>query len=124
MPPNVEFLDRAIEAHVQWRMRLSAAITNKETAALDRATVCSDHKCELGKWILADSASYVGNADFEGLRLAHKRFHESIGKVIDLAGANKVEEAKAEMRSGDFKKYSTEVVLCISKIKSFVHQST
>lgn len=88
---------------------------------MDRTIVCTDTNCELGKWIHGEGKEYAGNADFETLKKAHKSFHESIGKVLDLVANKKDEDAKLEMRSGTFKQFSTEVVLCISKIKSSAH---
>lgn len=80
--------------------------------------------CTLAKPCLAANSRKAGwAAAFKKAvwEAVDEHFHESIGKVIDLAGAKRIDDAKMEMRSGDFKKFSSEVVLCISKIKTVVH---
>lgn len=111
-----EFLDRAVQAHVQWKIKLITAINGGEIP--NRQTACVDNCCELGKWIYADGQALSEHTEFKELQANHKKFHTSVGKVLDLVVAKKIAEAKIEISSGDFAKCSSETVRSITQLKA------
>jgi len=111
-----EFLDRAVQAHVQWKIKLLTAINGGEIP--NRQTACDDHCCELGTWIYADGQSLNEHTEFRELQEQHKKFHTTVGKVIDLVVAKKIPEAKSEINTGDFAQCSSATVRSIAKLKA------
>jgi hypothetical protein len=115
-----EFLDSAITAHVQWKIKLLTAINGGEVPV--KATACVDNSCPLGKWIYGDGQKYKNDPEFKELVENHKKFHVRVGKIIDLVVAKKITEAKAEINGGEFHKLSSATVSGITKLKSKVTQ--
>lgn len=111
------FLENAIQVHVGWKFKLLAAINANDVKALDRTKVCADCHCDLGKWIHGDGKHFETVTGFKELREAHRKFHLSIGGILDLVTAGKLAEAKAALSSGDFHRFSTETVNHITKLK-------
>ncbi len=110
------FLDRAMAAHVQWKIKLLAAV--KGGAAIDRATCCVDNNCELGRWIHGEGVRHASKPEFKELKEQHRQFHAAIGKVVDLIAAGKAQEATKELEQGGFSKHSNSVVQAIGKLKA------
>ena len=113
-----DFLDRAVSAHVQWKIRLLTTINTGKASDIDRASACGDTACELGKWIHGEGKAYRGQAEFDALQAAHKRFHASIGGVLDELGAGRAHSAREALEKGEFHHYSSEVVLHLSKLRT------
>ncbi len=110
------FLDHAVMAHAKWKSSLGALID--QGTSLDRGRAVSDEACDLGKWMKAEGAKMAGFEEFKGLGREHRRFHASVAGVIDLVGAGKREEAKAELRDGEFYRASRDTVNAIVRLKA------
>jgi hypothetical protein len=111
-----DFLDVAIEAHTKWKIRLLTAVNGGEVP--DRATVSVDHRCDLGRWIYGEGgATYAPIPEFGVLRDAHKRFHTSLGGVLDLLASGKKDAAKDNIMTGEYARASQEVVRAIGSLK-------
>jgi methyl-accepting chemotaxis protein len=112
----MSFLDKSIEAHVQWKIRLLTAVNGGDVP--DRTTAASDSRCELGAWIAGDGKRQYGHDQlFIALQTAHTRFHEEAGRVVELTNAGKRADAKRSILEGDYLARSTEVVRAISAMK-------
>ena len=73
-------LNEAINKHTDWKIKLRAAINNKET--VDAATLSRDNACELGKWLHGEGKTAFGQRpSFAKLVAAHTAFHLEAGKV-------------------------------------------
>ncbi|MDS4030581.1 MAG: CZB domain-containing protein [Candidatus Contendobacter sp.] len=108
-----------INAHLQWISKLTAAIYGGQIPDRDVASV--DNVCALGKWIHGEGNQLYGNAkEFAELREKHRRFHLAVGQVIDLVNANKMDEAKAEIASGEFRQISGEVINLLSRLRNSI----
>lgn len=111
-----DFLDRAVQSHVQWKLKLLSAIGGGEK--IDRATACVDDKCELGRWIYGEGSQFSALPAFAELKKTHKEFHACVLAVADLIDAGKLDSAQADIAHGAYKRASMETVDCLHKLKS------
>ena len=108
-------LGAAIDAHMQWRVKLKAAISRREQ--LDAATIAQDSKCELGKWLAGEGRSQFGSKpEFQKLVASHRLFHTTAGKVATAANAGKTVEAES-LLGGAFQTQSQDTVAAIQACK-------
>ncbi len=108
-----EIIDRAIKAHVNWKVRLLAHMNGD--AKVDRETASDEAACDLGRWIEEEGSRLSGQADFENLRTRHRRFHEVVGTVLDLKAGGKELEARESIDRGAFAASTEE---CVKAIKA------
>ena len=72
-----------IQAHREWRQRLSNHINGSSAEALDETLVCRDDRCPLGQWIHGSGEKYFGDLDiFQSMRQHHAQFHSSAASVV------------------------------------------
>lgn len=117
---TMSFLDQAIGAHSQWKIKLLTAVNGGEVP--DQAKCCVDNQCDLGKWIYNEGQKAHGaRPEFIALRETHKKFHGTVGEVIDLVSQKKVADAKKNILEGAFYQRSKDVVKAISDLKTHVH---
>ena len=103
-------IEAAIGAHGMWKTRLKSAIHSGSSEVVP-AVATRDDQCAFGKWLhglqeksVKDSPNYRQCMDL------HRRFHREVGRVLDLAIANKKAEAEQAMASGSgFAATSTEL---------------
>jgi methyl-accepting chemotaxis protein len=108
-------LQTAIDAHMQWRVKLRAAINRTEQ--LDAAVIGKDSQCELGKWLASDGKMRFGaKPEFQKLVTAHRHFHVCAAQVASACNAGKSKEAEA-LLNGAFSKHSQETVSAIQACK-------
>lgn len=104
-------LSAAIDAHVQWRVKLKAAITRGEQ--LDAATISQDGRCDLGKWLSGEGRGQFGSKpEFQKLAASHRLFHAAAAKVAVAANAGKTAEAES-LLGGAFQTQSQDTVAAI-----------
>jgi methyl-accepting chemotaxis protein len=116
----MNFLDQAINAHSQWKVKLLTAVNGGEVP--DKAKCCVDNQCDLGKWIYGEGLKAHGTKpEFAVLRETHKKFHSSVGEVVELVSQKKVADAKKNILEGQFNLRSKEVVKALMDLKSHVH---
>jgi uncharacterized phage infection (PIP) family protein YhgE len=80
-----DFLDEAVKMHQDWKRRLSQVLDGG--AVPQKASVCVDDRCELGKWIYSDGRRFEDHREYADLKANHKRFHASIGRILDCVAA-------------------------------------
>jgi hemerythrin-like metal-binding protein len=112
------FLDRAIQSHLRWKIRLYSIIADRDAAALDRPLLCADGHCDLGRWIHGDGRGLADLDLFQALQESHRRFHASVGAICDLVVAGRFPEAQAELHAGEFYHWSAEVVRQITTLRA------
>lgn len=92
-------LDKAVQAHVGWKMKFRSAIAKHEH--LDAATILKDDCCEIGKWLHGTGKMAMGStAEFGKALTAHKTFHVEAGKIAQLINAKKYDEAEKQLGAG------------------------
>jgi hypothetical protein len=92
-------LDSAIRAHAEWRSKLRAAATGRQT--MDAEIIACDDCCELGKWLHGRGKSQYGTkASFTALLDNHRSFHTEAGKVARLINQAAYDEAERQLESG------------------------
>jgi methyl-accepting chemotaxis protein len=109
-------VNQYINAHLQWILKLTTAIYGGQIP--DRDTASLENACALGKWIHEEGKLLYENiVEFNELIEKHRQFHFTVGQVIDLVQAGKIDEAKVEMTSGKFRKVSGEVINLLTKLR-------
>lgn len=87
-------LNKAIEKHVEWKVRLRAAIAKQEK--LDAHTIGKDDCCELGKWLYGEGRQQFGGTPIHANCIErHANFHKEAGKVANVINAKQYAEATA-----------------------------
>jgi methyl-accepting chemotaxis protein len=92
-------LDKALQAHAEWKLKLRTAIQKKDQ--LDAMSISSDNACPLGKWLHSEAkAAYSGLASYGACVDKHAAFHREAGKVATAINGAKYAEAEAMLASG------------------------
>lgn len=109
-------LDKAIQAHSNWKMKLRSAIDAKES--MDAATISRDDCCEFGKWLHgAGKRKFGGMATFCDCKDKHAAFHKEAGIVAQLINSKKYDEATAALDGNAYSKASSEVGVAVLHLK-------
>lgn len=99
-----------INAHRDWRRRLTNYIQGASQEELDENVVCLDNRCDLGKWIYGNGGHFYGEIDiFRRLRDHHTDFHRSAGKVVRIYKSDGRDAATKALHT-DFDMFSLKVV--------------
>jgi hypothetical protein len=89
-------IQRAIEAHAEWKVRLNSAIeTGRSSHAV--AVVCQDNQCELGRWLYDLDAATKSSSRWACVRNTHAQFHREAAGILSLALAGDKQAAKSRM---------------------------
>lgn len=92
-------LNKALVSHTEWRTKLRVAVKNREP--LDASKVGRDDRCELGQWLAGPARKQFGTApELERLRIAHREFHQELGKVAQFLTAKDYAAADKELTLG------------------------
>ncbi|HRY29772.1 MAG TPA: CZB domain-containing protein [Elusimicrobiota bacterium] len=113
-------LDEAMQAHVNWKMRLREYCRPNRREELDPAAVGKDNRCALGLWIHGEGEGKYGNSsEFKNLVTAHAEFHRAASQVVELVNGGKVEEGLKILDDpqSTFRSKTTEVIGLLSKLK-------
>ena len=113
-------LEKAVNAHRQWKATLQAAAANRET--LDVETIQRDDCCDLGKWLASDGHRLYGNRpEFTNLVNKHSAFHSIAGVVAGFINDGAQEAARSHLRGGSqFAFASSEVSVAITLLMAQV----
>ncbi|MCS6970708.1 MAG: bacteriohemerythrin [Planctomycetes bacterium] len=112
---GAEFFDRVIRAHFAWRTRLLEAIESGQLP--DRAKAADHTLCELGRCIAAERDKLAAHPQFNELFEQHRRFHEEVGRIIDLIKAGRHDEARVALATGVYAEASARVVRVLAAMK-------
>lgn len=92
-------LDKAGQAHAEWKVKLRTAIVRKEQ--LDLATVSADNCCALGKWLHGEARqAYGSNPAYRECVTKHAAFHRAAGDVARAINAGQYEQATRMLDGG------------------------
>lgn len=108
--------DAAIVAHARWKYRLTDYVDGKSKEKLDPKVVGCDDQCDLGKWLHSGECK---NLACRELRDAHASFHRAAAAVVVLVNGGHPKEAHdALATSGEYAKYSAEVIARIKALRT------
>jgi len=113
---GASLFDDAIAAHIKWKLRLGQFIDGTSTEKLDRATVCKDNLCTLGKWIYGDGQKHKNADNYEDLLFKHANFHRCAGEVVAKVELHDKTGAKSIL-AGEFAVLAKETVTAIMNLK-------
>lgn len=100
----------AINAHIQWKLRLEKYLSGTSEEKLDPKTICLDNQCKLGKWIHGVAYEHFHEEeDFKTLRDDHALFHVIASDVVANVQGNEKEKAETLFK-GEYMKISRKVV--------------
>ncbi|WP_298136235.1 CZB domain-containing protein [Acidiferrobacter sp.] len=110
----------AINAHVQWKIRLQDFLDGKTQEALDPMVIGRDDRCVLGQWIHGPALRHFHeNPTFQKLRADHAQFHLFAANVVKLTQDNDRSAARA-LLDGDYQRISHKVVHALTDLKQAV----
>lgn len=93
-------LERALEMHLGWRVRLLQGMRAGDLPAPERV---ADHSlCELGHWLSAVEPQYGADPYWQRLNQLHTAFHKHAAEVITLINRGDEELAVGEIREGEY----------------------
>ena len=114
----------AINAHVQWKMRLEKYLNGTSEEKLDAKVVCLDNQCKLGKWIYGSAVEHFHEDEsLESLREEHAKFHTYAGRIVEYIHKNEKDAAK-DLLDGDYKYTSRKVVFALSELSKQLQSET
>jgi methyl-accepting chemotaxis protein len=110
-------LDKALEKHSEWKVKLRAAISKHEE--MDVETISKDNCCDFGKWLYGGANSRLSQlASYSECVSKHAAFHVEAGRVATMINAKKFSEAEAMLGTGSsFVSASSAVGVAIMRLK-------
>ncbi len=118
MPSEADIdLDKALEKHSEWKVKLRTAISKREK--MDVATISRDDCCDFGKWLHHDVKHHLAHEpNYADCVSKHAAFHVEAGKVAAMINAKKFSEAETMLGNGSaFVSASTAVGVAIMRLK-------
>ena len=110
----------ALDAHAAWIKRLDDQLNGVSDEVIDLATVSSDCKCVLGKWIHGDALQQFGESGaYTELRQVHADFHRKAGEVLYNVISGEREQAARKLR--ELRAKSNNVQLSLVRLYSHAH---
>jgi len=110
-------LDKALEKHSEWKVKLRTAISKREE--MDAATISRDDCCDFGKWLHHDVKHHLAHEpNYADCVSKHAAFHIEAGRIANMINAKKFSEAEALLGNGSaFVAASTAVGVAIMRLK-------
>lgn len=118
VPNNVGIdLDKALEKHSEWKVKLRTAISKREE--MDAATISRDDCCDFGKWLHHGVKSHLAHEpSYADCVARHAAFHIEAGRIANMINAKKFREAETLLGNGSaFVAASTAVGVAIMRLK-------
>lgn len=109
--------DQAFNAHMEWKIKLRAAIVAK--SQLDAEAISRDDRCPLGQWLHGEAKQkYSQLVSYKDCMSAHAKFHAEAGRVARLINDRRYEDAEAAVRTGTpYASASTTAGAAITKLQ-------
>ncbi len=115
-------LAQAVQAHINWKLRLQNYLDGKSGEALDPMVICRDDQCELGKWIHGAGASHFhGLEPFHQLRADHAEFHYVAANVVQKVQAQDSAAARTLLEH-EYPRISHKVVFALTELHKTVNE--
>lgn len=110
-------INNAIGAHGAWKLKLRTAINRQKSDVTPFEAGC-DNNCAFGKWLYSNGIDQTmrRGKPYQVIRRLHAEFHDSAGRVLELA--LKGEKAAAEeLMDGELRPRTEKLMLALSKWK-------
>lgn len=115
-------LAEAVEAHINWKIRLKNYLDGKSDEQLDPLIISRDDQCKLGQWIHGPALRHFHDSEqFRKLRADHAQFHFVAGNVVEKAQSND-RAAADELFKGEYQRISHDVVMALTELNRLVNQ--
>lgn len=98
----------AIEAHSQWKVRLSVYLRGGRNEELKVENIEVDNKCILGKWIYGEGGEKYGS-ELDEIKKVHAHFHKEAGVVLSTYLNGDKDKATMLLNEGDYAKHSANI---------------
>lgn len=106
----------AINAHVNWKLRIHALLSGKLPDKLDPAAIARDNACDLGKWIYGEAKNLVPGPAYAELKATHADFHREASRIVSEVYAGRPVGLQAIEMDSPFGKLTTRIVGILSKL--------
>ena len=115
-------LEKAIQVHANWKVKLRTAIMKKET--IDVFILQRDNVCDLGEWLYSEVKELFGEKkEFLDCLQNHKKFHQQAGEIGNMINSQEYEKAEKQLDGNSlFSNTSIEVAKNIISLKKIVNQ--
>jgi Chemoreceptor zinc-binding domain len=114
-------LSEAVQAHIQWKLRLQNCLDGKTDEHLDPMVICRDDQCKLGQWIHGPGMNHFHDLEpFHQLRADHAQFHYVAANVVRNVQGNDPGAAKTIME-GEYPRISHKVVVALTELHKAVN---
>lgn len=113
-------LDKAIEAHLNWKQKLQVAIQSGHSALVPES-IWSETNCAFGRWLCFELPEQDrNNPYYNNVRNIHSDFHKSASKVLSLALSGHAEDAlSAISEGGEYSEVSEALIAEVKLWKEF-----
>nr|WP_256484012.1 CZB domain-containing protein [Treponema sp. OMZ 788] len=111
-------LSNAVKVHVDWKVKLRAAISTKEK--LDVGIISKDSECEFGKWLHGEAKTKYGHlSSYKECLAKHAAFHAEAGKVASAINDGSFTKAEAMLNTASsFNTASNEITAAVNALKN------
>jgi hypothetical protein len=115
-------LMKAVEAHINWKLRLQNYMNGTSAENLDPMVICRDDQCELGKWIHGPATDHFHGVEaFHDLRADHAQFHYVAANVVKHVQAADRPTAEA-LICNEYTQVSHKVVMALTELSKLVEE--
>lgn len=113
-------LPQAVQAHINWKLRLQNYLEGRSGEQLDAAVICRDNQCELGKWIHGAAMDHFhGLEPFHQLIADHAQFHYVAANVVQNVQSKDFITAR-RILDEEYPHISRKVVLSLTELHKAV----
>lgn len=111
-----EQINKAIEAHDGWKVRLQEAI-NTGTSKYTVEGLSVINQCDFGRWLYFEIDPVLRSSEYyEKVANLHQLFHEAAANVLKLALQGEKERAMIAMGAGSaYEQLSAELISAMTK---------
>lgn len=110
-------IERAIESHENWKLRLRKVLEGHSDEVLDPSVVCRDDACVLGQWLHGAGERRLGKYPaFTVLVARHQYFHQQAANVVAHVQSSRNAQAEQVFNSA-YRHASNQVVLLLKELK-------
>jgi hypothetical protein len=107
---------QAIDAHINWKVRLENALAGDGSESLQVGQVAADDRCILGQWLHSEAKRRFGaTSEFQDLVKSHADFHLLAGDILCDAHDGRHDVAREKLQR-DFRQKSDRVQLHLVRL--------
>jgi hypothetical protein len=108
--------DAAIEAHVEWKMRLRIMLDAGEAANVQPLEFEAADRCSFGAWLRGEGRRFAEDPVYAALDRFHVEFHRAAAEVIRQAAAGERLQAEATL-AGEYARHSVNLLSALMELR-------